>query len=84
MICSVPTPFSGAIGKNFAVVGFSRSEQGDEQYRAAVKQTLQANGLVSGEDSRLNNALYYESGDSEDPHVFERLSSASATTCCSW
>jgi glucose-6-phosphate 1-dehydrogenase len=66
---------AGYLPKDFAVVGFSRSELSDAAYRDSMKAALTSEKLAPSPHSRLIESLYYVSGNNDDPGSFARLES---------
>ena len=66
---------AGYLPKDFAVVGFSRSDLSDAAYRDSMKAALTSEELAPSSHSRLIESLYYVSGNNDDPGSFARLES---------
>jgi glucose-6-phosphate 1-dehydrogenase len=66
---------AGYLPKDFAVVGFSRSDLSDAAYRDSMKKALAAEQLVPSSESKLIESLHYVSGNNDDPSSFAKLES---------
>ena len=64
---------AGFLPEKFAIVGFSRTEISDDQYRAQFAESLGKQGLSPAEQSKLLGALYYVAGNNDDGASFDRL-----------
>jgi glucose-6-phosphate 1-dehydrogenase len=63
----------GYLPDDFAVVGFSRSEVSDEDFRSSTRKDLGDAGLNSGAETDLLGRLHYVSGNNDDLDAFRRL-----------
>jgi len=65
----------GLLNERFCLLGCSRSEYSDEQYRTLAAQVLQQNaGAIPGDKlAEFLSRIYYLSGDYADPATYERI-----------
>ncbi|MGH7818846.1 MAG: glucose-6-phosphate dehydrogenase, partial [Candidatus Binatia bacterium] len=68
---------AGYLPERFAVVGFSRTEMSDEQFRdgmlAEIRESVKDGGAEVSADNRLVRALHYQPGNADQPESFRRL-----------
>jgi glucose-6-phosphate 1-dehydrogenase len=68
---------AGFLPERYAVVGFARSELGDEAYRermlAALQERVKDGGTALAADHPLIRALHYHAGSGDDLEAFQRL-----------
>ncbi|HEY6562741.1 MAG TPA: glucose-6-phosphate dehydrogenase [Polyangiaceae bacterium] len=63
----------GYLSERYLVVGFSRSELGDDAYRDAMARALDNEPSAVSARNKLLGSLFYVSGDNADPASFQRL-----------